>query len=66
MNINPKKPTHVFAIKRNGKVYRYMARISKGSFRIYLGCFEKQSDAVLAVEDYYANPKKYEKRVSGR
>jgi hypothetical protein len=63
MNVNKRKPRYVFAIKRDGKVYRYMARINISFKRIYLGCFKTQGEAVAAVEKYFENPKRYEGRL---
>lgn len=63
MNVNNKKPRYVFTIKKNGKPYRYMARINISFKRIYLGCFKTQSEAVEAVEKYFENPKRYEGRL---
>ena len=60
MNRNKKKPQYVFAIKKDGKVYRYMARLTgRKHEKIYLGCFKTQAEAVRAVEKYFENPQKY-------
>lgn len=64
MNINEEKPRYVFTLKRNGKPYRYMARVTVKFVKIYLGCFKTQREAVRAVEKYFANPKPYEKRIT--
>lgn len=63
MNVNKRKPRHVFAVKKDGKVYRYMARVNISFKKIYLGCFKTQGEAVAAVEKYFADPKKYEGRL---
>lgn len=57
MNINSKKPRYVFVIKRNGKPYRYMARVTFKFLKIYLGCYKTQDEAVAAVKKYLDNPK---------
>ena len=62
MNLNRKKPTYVFAIKRDGKVYRYMARVTVQFNKIYLGCYKTQEEAVVAVKKYFENPKNYGRR----
>ena len=55
MNIKKNKPTHVFVVKRNGKPYRYMARITIKHSKKYLGCFETQAEAVSAVKKFFEN-----------
>lgn len=62
MNINSKKPRYVFVIKRDGKPYRYMARVIVKFLKIYLGCFKTQEEAVVAVKKYLDNPKSYGRR----
>ena len=63
MNIKKTKPRYVFVIKKDGKPYRYMARVNISFKRIYLGCFKTQTEAVAAVDKYFENPKKYEGRL---
>lgn len=63
MNVNNRKPRYVFTIKKDGKPYRYMARVNVSFKRIYLGCFKTQGEAVAAVEKYFENPKRYEGRL---
>jgi len=61
LNRNMRKPQWVFVIKRNGKPYRYMARVTARKYeKIYLGCFKTQTEAAIAVEKYFENPQKYE------
>jgi len=50
--VKPKddKPRCVFAIKRNGEIYRYMARYTDNGFRVYLGCFKTEAEAVAAYQ----------------
>jgi hypothetical protein len=61
MNVKPNKPRYVFVIRKDGKPYRYMARVTIKFEKIYLGCFKTQTEAVTAVEKYFKNPKKYER-----
>jgi hypothetical protein len=58
MNVNKRKPQYVFAVKKNGKVYRYMARITRNFMQIYLGCFKTQKEAVAAVKYYLETGRK--------
>jgi hypothetical protein len=62
MNIKTGKPRYVFLIKRNGKPYRYMARITVKFAKHYLGCFKTEEEAIKAVKMYFKNPKKYERK----
>jgi hypothetical protein len=62
MNINKDKPRYVFVIKKNGKPYRYMARVTVKFDKKYLGCFKTEDEAVKAVKKYFRNPEKYERR----
>lgn len=62
MNLKSKKPTYVFALKKNGKVYRYMARIIVNYRKIYLGCFKTQGEAVNAVKNYFDNQPNHGKK----
>jgi hypothetical protein len=62
MNIKTGKPRYVFVLKRDGKPYRYMARVTIKFKKIYLGCYKTQTEAVAAVKKYFENPKSYERR----
>ena len=62
MNIKTGKPRYVFLLKRNGKPYRYMARVTIKFRKIYLGCYKTQEEAVSAVKKYFQNQKSYERR----
>jgi hypothetical protein len=55
MNVKKTKPTYVFALKRDGKVYRYMARVTINHLKKYLGCFQTQAEAVAAVKKFFDN-----------
>jgi hypothetical protein len=62
MNIKTNKPRYVFVLKRDGKPYRYMARVTVKFRKIYLGCYKTQEEAVSAVKKYFQNQKSYERR----
>lgn len=62
MRRNLDKPQHVFVIRRDGKPYRYMARVTVKFEKKYLGCFKTEAEAVTAVKKYFKNPEKYERR----
>lgn len=52
MNRDEKKPKWIFAIKKGGKVYRYMVRMIVKGKRVYLGCFETIEAAQAAIEQH--------------
>ena len=62
MNVKTGKPRYVFVLKRDGKPYRYMARVTVKFRKIYLGCYKTQEEAVSAVKKYFQNQKSYERR----
>jgi hypothetical protein len=55
MNVKKTKPMYVFTMKREGKVYRYMARVTINHSKKYLGCFQTQAEAVAAVKKFFDN-----------
>lgn len=52
MNKKTAKPTCVFPIKKDGKIYRYMVRtiINRESF--YIGCFKTEQSATEAYQRF--------------
>ena len=47
-----KKPLCVYAMKRNGKPYRWMVRTVVKGEPVYLGCYESMEKAVEAWNRY--------------
>lgn len=52
MNRKSKKPACVFAMKKDGKIYRYMVRVYINKERHYVGCFKDEESAVIAYNKY--------------
>jgi len=52
---NKKKPgKNVFQIKLNGKPYRWAARYSLNGFKVYVGCFKTEAEAIQALARHKA------------
>ncbi len=52
---NKKKPgKNVFQIKLNGKPYRWAARYSVNGFKVYVGCFKTEDEAIQALARHKA------------
>jgi hypothetical protein len=48
MNTKENKERFVFAMMKDGKVYRYMVRFTQNGYKEYVGCFKTKEEAIAA------------------
>ena len=50
--LEDKKYPCIYTLKRNGKIYRYIVKLTVNHERRYVGCYKTEKEAILAYRSY--------------